>query len=144
MIGHVFQSHYHTLQVQLFGGDSSNIEASLEHSNIGTTTSIQEKSAKWPTSQGGPLDDLQQYRTGATFHIGRVEYLILDGCNVPYRTGGISHIGWVRRSISDGWNIPYQTGGTFHVHFLPFYPLHLSLAMVPHQYMTRILSITTH
>ena len=63
MIGHVFQSHYHTLQVQLFGGDSSNIEASLEHSNIGTTTSIQEKSAKWPTSQGGPLDDLQQYET---------------------------------------------------------------------------------
>ena len=45
-------------QVQLFSGDLSIMEASLEH--------IQQKSAEWPTSQGGSLPDRQ--------YIGKYEF----------------------------------------------------------------------
>jgi hypothetical protein len=61
MIGHVSGNHYHMPQVQLFSGNSSTIEASLECSILGAAVSIQQNSAEWPTTEGGPLPDLQQY-----------------------------------------------------------------------------------
>ncbi len=61
IIGHVFGNHYHTPRVQLFSGSSSTIEASLERSILDAAAFIQQKGAEWPTTEGGPLPDLQQY-----------------------------------------------------------------------------------
>jgi hypothetical protein len=38
----------------------------MEHSILNESAFIQQKSAEWPTSQGGPLPDLQQYGTYET------------------------------------------------------------------------------
>jgi hypothetical protein len=55
MLGHIFGNNYHTPPVQLFDGDLSTIEASLQHSVLDSAAFVQWESAEWPTSQGGPL-----------------------------------------------------------------------------------------
>ena len=60
MIGHIFGNGCHMPLVQLFNGYLSTMEASMEHSILDESAFIQQKSADWPTSQGGPLPDLQQ------------------------------------------------------------------------------------
>jgi hypothetical protein len=60
MIGHIFGNGRHTLLVQLFSAYLCAMEASMEHSILDESAFIHQKSVEWPTSQGGPLPDLQQ------------------------------------------------------------------------------------
>jgi hypothetical protein len=63
MIGHIFGNGCHMPLVQLFSGYLSTMAASMEHSILNDSAFIQQKSAEWPASQGGPLPDLQQYES---------------------------------------------------------------------------------
>ena len=60
MIGHIFGNGHHMPLVQLFSGYLSTKEASMEHSILDESAFIQQRNVEWPTSQGGPLPDLQQ------------------------------------------------------------------------------------